>query len=194
MNATEIREVDVNDQRREQVPFDTSRARVMVAFVGEDEDLVTEAAVDLARANRARLIFYDRDAASAFADPMPNQWASSGERDQYGDRLTDDELVRLGREPLARKVADARRHGVDAWGWLPERHGTDTMVEYARAQGADLVLLPQDLDEPGLGDRLRRETVGQAVDEVEEAVEQGDGIAVLLVRPDRSTELAAGRL
>jgi nucleotide-binding universal stress UspA family protein len=194
MKATEICEVHVSDQRREQASFDPSRARVVVAFVGEDEDLVTEAAVDLARSNQARLIFYDRDAASAFADPMPNKWASSGERDQYGDRLTDGDLVRLGREPLARKVADARRQGVDAWGWLPERHGTDTMVDYARAQGADLVLLPQDLDEPGLADRLKRETVGQAVDEVEEAVAEGDGIAVLLVRPDRSTELAAGRL
>jgi nucleotide-binding universal stress UspA family protein len=184
----------VSDQRREQVPFDPSRAKVMVAFVGEDEDLVTEAAIGLARGNRARLILYDRDAASAFADPMPNQWASSGERDQYGDRLSDDELVKLGREQLARKVAGARRRGVDAWGWLPERHGTDTMVDYARSQGADLVLLPSDLDEPGLADRLKRETVGQAVDEVEQAVEEGEGIAVLLVHPDRSTELAAGRL
>jgi hypothetical protein len=178
----------------DQVPFDPSRARLVVAFVGEDEDLVTEAAVELARGSRARLILYDRDAASAFADPMPNQWASAGERDQYGDRLTDDDLVKLGREPLARKVADARRRGVDAWGWLPERHGTDTMVDYARAQGADVVLLPKELDEPGLADRLKRETVTQAVDEVEEAIGQGDGIAVLLVRPDRSIELATGRL
>src|SRR5262245_14467474 len=101
----EIVRCTVTAQRRVQVPFDPSRAKVMVAFVSEDEDLVTEAAIDLARVNRARLILYDRDAASAFADPMPNQWASSGERDQYGDRLGDDELVKLGREPLARKVA-----------------------------------------------------------------------------------------
>ncbi|HZD38124.1 MAG TPA: hypothetical protein VE664_05745, partial [Actinomycetes bacterium] len=99
-----------------------------------------------------------------------------------------------GREPLARKVVAARREGVDAWGWLPEHHGTDTMVDYAREQHADLLLLPEDLDEPGLADRLKRETVGKAVDELEETAPDGDGIAVLLVRPDRSTELAAGRL
>jgi nucleotide-binding universal stress UspA family protein len=192
--STEICEVRVT----ERPTFDLADANVLVAFVGEDKDLdyVTDAAVDLARRNQARLIFYDRDAASAFADPLPNQWASAGEREQYGDPLSDDELVRLGREPLARKVAEARREGVDAWGWLPERHGTDTMVDYARNHGADLLLLPDDLDEPGLADRLKRETVGKAVEELEETEGEGpsDGIAVLLVHPDRSTELAAGRL
>jgi nucleotide-binding universal stress UspA family protein len=189
MKSTEICEVRVS----ERPPFDPTDARVLVAFVGEDHDLdyVTDAAVELARRNRARLILYDRDAASAFADPLPNQWASSGEREQYGDPLSGDDLVRLGREPLARKVMAARRAGVDAWGWLPEHHGTDTMVDYARGRGADLVLLPDDLAEPGLANRLKRETVGKAVDEVEET---GEGIAVLLVRADGSTELAAGRL
>ncbi len=168
-------------------------ARVLVAFVGEDEELdhVADAGVELARRSRGRLILYDRDAASAFADPLPNQWASYGERDQYGDPLSEDELVRLGREQLARKVAAAHRQGVDAWGWLAERHGTDTMVDYARRHHADFVLLPDDLDEPGLADRLKRETVDRAVDE---ASEEPEGIAVLLVAPDGSTQLADGRL
>jgi nucleotide-binding universal stress UspA family protein len=169
-------------------------ARMLVAFVGEDEalDHVTGAAVELAQRNRARLVLYDRDAASAFADPLPNQWGSSHEREQFGDPLSDEDLVRLGREPLARKVAAARRQGVDAWGWLAERHGTDTMVDYARRHEADLVLLPDDLDEPGLADRLKRETVDRAVEEATEDHE--DGIAVLLVASDGTTQLAAGRL
>jgi nucleotide-binding universal stress UspA family protein len=169
-------------------------ARLLVAFVGEDDSLdhVAAAGVDLARRNAARLVFYDRDAASAFADPLPNQWASHREREQYSDPLSDDELVRLGREPLARRVAAARREGVDAWGWLAERHGTDTMVEYARRHNADLVLLPDDLDEPGLADRLKRETVDRAVEEATE--DHHDGIAVLLVSSDGSTQLADGLL
>ncbi len=169
-------------------------ARMLVAFVGEDEELDhgAGAGVELARRNHAKLVFYDRDAASAFSDPLPNQWASHREREQYGDPFSADELVRLGREPLARRVAAARREGVDAWGWLAERHGTDTMVEYARRHDADLVLLPDDLDEPGLADRLKRETVDRAVAEATE--DHQDGIAVLLVGPDGSTELAAGRL
>lgn len=194
MKSTEICEVHVTKQPI----FDLADAKVLVAFVGEGKDLdyVADAALDLARRNRARVIFYDRDAASAFADPLPNQWASAGERQQYGDPLSDDDLVRLGREPLARLVAEARREGVDAWGWLPEHHGTDTMVDYARGHAADLLLLPERLDEPGLADRLKRETVGKAVEELEETEGEGrsDGIAVLLVRPDRTTELAATRL
>ena len=195
MKSTEICEVDVTKRPI----FDLADVDVLVAFVGEGKDLdyVADAALDLARRSRARVIFYDRDAASAFADPLPNQWASAGEREQYGDPLSDADLVKLGREPLARKVAEARREGIDAWGWLPEHHGTDTMVDYARGHGADLLLLlPEGLEEPGLADRLKRETVGKAVGELEETEGEGrsDGIAVLLVRPDRTTELAAARL
>ena len=80
---------------------------------------------------------------------------------------------------------------IDAWGWLPGDHGTDAMVDYAREHGADLLLLPAELDEPGLGERLKGETVAKAV---EEASERDPGLAVLLVAADGSTELAKGRL
>lgn len=168
-------------------------ARLLVAFVSEDDELdhVRDAALHVARDNHARVILYDRDAASVFSDPMPNQWASQAEGDQYGDPLSDQELVKLGREPIAGKVAAARQDGVDAWGWLASDHGTDAMVDYARGHGADLLLLPAELDEPGLADRLKGETVAKAV---EEATETGPGLAVLLVAADGSTELAKGRL
>jgi nucleotide-binding universal stress UspA family protein len=137
------------------------------------------------------VILYDRDSASAFADPMPNQWASQAEGAQFSDPLSDQELVKLGREPFARKVAAARQAGVDAWGWLASDHGTDALVTYARDHGADLILLPADLDDPGLGERLKGETVSKAVEEAEETT---PGLAVVLVAADGSTELAAGRL
>jgi hypothetical protein len=168
-------------------------ARLLVAFVSEDDELdhVGDAAVQVARRNHARVILYDRDAASVFNDPMPNQWASQAEGDQFGDPLSDTELVRLGRGPIADKVAAARRVGVDAWGWLANDHGTDAMVDYARGHGADLLLLPAELDEPGFADRLKGETVATAV---EEASETGPGLAVLLVDADGATRLAKGRL
>jgi nucleotide-binding universal stress UspA family protein len=168
-------------------PEGLPHASVLVAFVAEDDELdhVTDAALRLGLRDRARVILYDRDAASAFSDPLPNRWASQGEDEQYGDPLSDQELVKLGREPLARKVARAREAGVDAWGWLPERHGTDTLLEYARRHGAELVLLPAELDDPGLGDRLRRETAGQALRERGPA-----DPALVLVGEDGSTELA----
>ena len=178
---------------RDRQPDDAvASARLLVAYVSEDDELdhVRDAAVEIGRRG-AKVILYDRDSASAFADPMPNQWASQAEGAQYSDPLSDQELVKLGREPLARKVAAAREAGVDAWGWLASDHGTDALVEYARGHGADLVLLPADLEDPGLAERLKGETVDKAV---EEATESASGLAVVLVAPDGSTEVAAGRL
>jgi hypothetical protein len=167
-------------------------ARLLVAYVSEDDvlDHVRDAAVEIGRGG-AKVILYDRDSASAFADPMPNQWGSQAEGAQFNDPLSDQELVKLGREPFAGKVAAARQAGVDAWGWLASDHGTDAAVAYAREHGADLVLLPADLEDPGLVGRLKGETVDKAVSEAEETAA---GLAVVLVAPDGSTEVAAGRL
>jgi hypothetical protein len=167
-------------------------ARLLVAYVSEDAELdhVRDAALEIGRRG-AKVILYNRDSASAFSDPMPNQWASQAEGAQFNDPLSDQELVKLGREPFARKVAAAREAGVDAWGWLASDHGTEPMVAYARDHGADLILLPADLDDPGLGERLKGETVEAAVEEAEETPA---GLAVVLVGPDGTTELAAGRL
>src|SRR6266566_4444953 len=67
-----IKSTDICEVRVSQPPtFDPADARVLVAFVGEDDELdyVTDTAMELARRNRARLILYDRDAASAFRGP-----------------------------------------------------------------------------------------------------------------------------
>jgi hypothetical protein len=174
-------------------PDSVGGARLLVAYVSEDDELdhVRDAAVELAGKGGARVILYDRDAASAFSDPMPNQWGSQAEGAQFGDPLSDQELVKLGREPFARKVAAAREAGVDAWGWLASDHGTEAMVGYARDHDADLILLPADLEDPGLAERLKGETVDKAVSEAEESA---PGLAVVLVAADGSTEVAAGRL
>ena len=168
-------------------------ARVIVAWVDEGDELahVERAALDLARANGARVILYDHDSASTFSDPVPNEWSSQGEERLFGDPLDDAQLVKLGVEAMARKVAAARDAGIDAWGWLATGHGTDDMVDYGREHGADLLLLPAELEEPGLADRLKGETAAKAVKEAEQAP---DGVAVLLVERDGRAELAAGRL
>ena len=167
-------------------------ARLVVAYVSEDGELdhVRDAALEIGRRG-AKVILYDRDSASAFSDPMPNLWASQAEGAQFHDPLSDQELVKLGREPFAGKVAAAREAGVDAWGWLASDHGTDALVAYARDHGADLILLPADLKDPGLSERLKGETVSKAVEEAEESAAS---LAVVLVAPDGATELAAGRL
>jgi nucleotide-binding universal stress UspA family protein len=168
-------------------------ARLIVAWVSEDDELdhVLRAATDLAAANGAKVILYNRDTASPFSDPLPNAWASQGEERQFGDPLTDAELIKLGQEPFARKVVAAREAGADAWGWLASDHGTDEFVEYARGHGADLVVLPEELEDPGMGAKLKGETAGKAVEEAEEA---SDGLAVLLVDTSGTATVATGRL
>jgi nucleotide-binding universal stress UspA family protein len=163
---------------------------LLIAFMDEHEFAhVCEAAMGLAKRSGARIILYDRDAASGWGDPLPTWWSAAGEREQYGDPLSQAELSKLGRGVLARKVAAARAEGVDAWGWLPAEHGTNHAVDYARRHGADAVLLPAELDEPGLVDRLRRQTVAQALQTAEEAT---DSPAILLV--DRNGQIRpAGR-
>jgi nucleotide-binding universal stress UspA family protein len=167
------------------------KIRLVVAWIAEDRELdhVVSAALDLGRREGARVVLYDHDTASALSDVLPNWWASQGERRQYGDPLDEAELVKLGLEPLARKVARARQEGVDAWGWPASGHGTEELVDYARDHGADVLLLPAEMDEPGLLDRLKGETVDEAVEEVEE---RDADLAILLVNDDGAVRPAGG--
>jgi hypothetical protein len=170
-----------------------TKASVIVAWAGEGDELahVERAALELAKANGARVILYDHETASTFSDPVPNEWASEGEERLFGDPLSGEQLVKLGVEAMARKVTAARADGIDAWGWLATGHGTDELVEYGRKHGADLLLLPAELSEPGLADKLKGETASKAVEEAEES---DSGVAVLLVGTDGRAELATGRL
>lgn len=172
-------------------PPPTDAPRPLIAWIGEDGELdhVLRAALDRARADGARVILYDHDTASAFSDPVPNEWASQDEGDLFNDPLDDAQLVKLGLEPLARKVAAARRDGLDAWGWPATAHGTGEAVDYARRHGAGLLLLPDDLDDPGLRQRLRGETVDKAVQEAEAAPQP---LQVALVATDGTVTPVTG--
>jgi nucleotide-binding universal stress UspA family protein len=118
-------------------------ARTIVAVVTESGgDRVRDRAVEIARERGAGVILYDADAGSRLLeDPLPNQFSAHGEEEQFGDRLTVNDLEAAGRGPLARQVRAAQEAGVEAWGWLPSDTKADTLREYARQQGADTVLL-----------------------------------------------------
>jgi hypothetical protein len=167
------------------------KVSLIVAWVAEGGELdhVYEAALDLGKREGAMVVLYDYETASAVSDVLPNFWGSQGERRQYGDPLSEEELIKLGLEALARKVADARGRGVDAWGWPASDHGTEELVEYARRHHADVLLLPADMDEPGLLDRLKGETVDEAV---EQAEERDADVAILLVNDDGAIRPAGG--
>ncbi|MGI8926698.1 MAG: hypothetical protein ACR2HN_08665 [Tepidiformaceae bacterium] len=136
----------------------------IIAYASDDERFAAlgRAAVDTARSAQARLIFYDIDAAGMFAAPLPTQWSGDGAADQFGDRLSPDDLERAGRHGLAQQVTMARQAGVDAYGWLPQQKGSGALAEYAEKQGAELIMLPKEMDDPGLLDRMRGATIEKA--------------------------------
>lgn len=126
-------------------------------------------ALDRAADEGARVILYDVSApGSAFSNPRPNEWAGEGEREMYDHPLDPIALERLGRHLLATQVQQARTRGIDAYGWLPEKSGGDALATYAAQQQADLVLLPEDLDEKDLTDYFApgRTTPGLTVERV----------------------------
>ena len=125
-----------------------TRGTSVVVYTTEDDQYaaVRLAAVQHAREHGCTVIMYAADAASAFEEPMPNQWASEGEDKRFGDRLTTADLEFLGRQPIADQVREAQGGGVDAFGWLPKDHGPKALAEYARQQSAHRVFVPDELE------------------------------------------------
>jgi hypothetical protein len=119
----------------------------VVAYTTEDDQHpeVRHAAEVHARAHRCMLILYAADVASLWSEPMPNQWASEGEAERFGDRLSPKDLEFLGRSAIARQVREGRRARVMASAWLPKDKGIEALAAYAVAQGAHIVFVPESL-------------------------------------------------
>lgn len=148
---------------------------------GESEH-VRRAALDLAKEHGARLIYYDSSSASSISEPVASEWSAEGEGRQFGDPLSEGDLEALGRRPLAVLVRAARNEGVEAWGWLASDHGLDAVMDYARRQGAGLVLVSASMEDPSLLDRLRGDTAGDAA--------EAGPVPVALVEEDGTLRLA----
>lgn len=138
----------------------------IIAYVGDDERYkpVEEVATATAQRAAAQLILYDADAASRWTSPVPNWWSGEGSADLLGDRLTPEQLESLGRGDFAAVVRLARKAGVDAHGWLPSARGAKDLATYAAKVGADLLILPADLEDIGLFDRLKGENTPDEVE------------------------------
>ena len=135
----------------------TTHPTCIIAYVGEGEHFaaVSAAALETARSSNAQLILYDVDAASPFAKPLPTNWSAEGAGDETPTRLTSADLERAGRHGLAEQIRGAIDAGVEAYGWLPGDKSGELLAEYADQQGADLIMLPRELEDPGIIDRLR---------------------------------------
>jgi hypothetical protein len=163
--------------------------RTIVAYAAEDGRLeaIREAAVRRAHEESARLILYDVDAAGIFQKPLPTAWSGEGAERQFGDLLGPADLERAGRDPIARQVADARSQGVDAWAWLPGDLGEDDLAEYLRRVHADVLLVPEQVGQPGgpLEDLIRARP-----DEIAETAEPM-GVEVVVMTPKGAPEQSA---
>ncbi|MFL5798471.1 MAG: hypothetical protein ACJ77A_11135 [Actinomycetota bacterium] len=153
----------------------------IAAFVDEGGayDHVIRAGIDLAREKRARLLLYDSTSASAFREPVASELSAEGVGEEVPALLSPEELETQGHHPLAERVAQARSAGVDAWGRLASEHGAGPFLEFAATQRADLLLVPAELDDPGIVERLRGETVE----------ETRSGTSARVVAVDRSGRL-----
>lgn len=121
----------------------------VVAMTAEDDRFAhaRRAGAELAGAEGLPLILYDIDAASLLNEPLPSGWSAEGTGEQFGDRLSPDDLRRLGRASIAEQVEEAGRAGLEAYGWLPTSHGPDPLAEYAAAQGARAIVMPAEREE-----------------------------------------------
>jgi hypothetical protein len=152
---------------------DRTATTAVIAYTSEDDRLapVREAGERLALERDEPLILYDVDAANPLeGSPLPTAWSGDGEREQVPDRLAPADLERAGRHPIAEQVRSARARGVEAWGWLPDA-GSEALGDYARRVGADVVLVPAGLRDPGLVDRLTGQTADQVAGALPERVE-----------------------
>jgi hypothetical protein len=146
------------------MPDETTQT--IVAVTGEDDRFapVRSRATELAGGGHGTVILYDLDAGGLFASPVPTEWSGEGQEQlveqEAGprDRLDPDELDTAGRSAIAEQVRSMRAAGVDAWGWLPTTKDAGDLAAYAERQGASLVLVPPQLEEPGLIDRIAGRT------------------------------------
>ena len=118
---------------------------VAVTTADETHAAVRKRAAAIASSAGSTVILWAADSApSPLEAPLPTQWSGDGEAQQFGDRLSPDDLVAAGQEPLARQLDDLRGRGIDAWAWLPPKADAEHLAEYAAYQCASHVLVSTD--------------------------------------------------
>ncbi|MEO6207200.1 MAG: hypothetical protein ABIP77_04525 [Candidatus Limnocylindrales bacterium] len=119
----------------------------VLAYTTEDDGHrpIREAAQAHALEHGCVVILFAADAAGFLSEPMPNAIDAEGAGNRFGDRLGLADLEYLGRAAVASQVVEGRSAGARVAAWLPKDHGVRALAEYAHAEGAHIVFLPEQL-------------------------------------------------
>ncbi len=119
--------------------------RVAIATDEDDEALarVRQVALGLARSNGFEVVLYDRSNERWTDHPHPT------------GPVTADGLAGGDREHLVRQLREFEEAGVTASAWLATVPALTAMLDLLQAVEIDAVLLPEQLDEPKMMDRLQ---------------------------------------
>ena len=137
----------------------------ILAYVDESGtyDHVLRTGRTLAREHVARLILYHSVALPDDPVRVPDATAD-GDDARLPEALSPADLHLAGRPVLGSAVEDARSDGIDAWGWLAADPGVGPLMRFAEHVRAEVVVLPAELGDPEVFERLRGEQLQVALE------------------------------
>lgn len=161
---------------------DTTPWYIVATDDGQDEAYAAtrKAGLELARADGAGVILYDRTSESYLTNPYPaGPWSSEDDAVSPGSELEPQVLENLGRGYLARQLSDARDSGLPAKTHLAVNTGAEALTDaLERYQPAKVILPSTIIDEGGFLDRVRHSTISDLLAHTD--------VEAILVEPDGS--------
>jgi hypothetical protein len=137
----------------------------VLAYVDESGgyDHVLRTGRTLAREHASRLILYHSVARPGDPVRVPDAvW--DGDDTRLSDTLSPADLHLAGRPLLGSVVEEARSDGIDAWGWIAPHPGVGPLMRFAEHVRAEVVVLPAELGDPEVFERLRGEQLQVALE------------------------------
>ena len=129
---------------------------------GQDDayQVSRETGLRLAKEHSAAVVLYDRSSESYLTDPYPvGPWSDEDDAVSADSDLDARTLENLGRGYLATQLEQARAAGVDAEAYLGQGSGADALQRAIERYRPDLVILPDEVADASLLDRLGGNTL-----------------------------------
>ena len=142
--------------------MDERDGRVIVAIGSDDDGAVVEKAIRTARDQGRDLVIVDRGGEGLLGNAYYDDMRADDDLKPSPEATFDASIARReGRNDLSRYLDDATAAGVTAGGWFPPAAGIEGLrTAIAQFDGAVLVV-PDSVRRPSLGDRFRGVTLDQ---------------------------------